>query len=150
MSIIVKLKYSIANLYNFQHADFYFKLNNRARQEAKSQDVSARRQLRHDLKCKTFQWYLDNVWPENFMPSRNRFFGKMKHVASETCLQKPAVPLTASSSTSLKGQATLNHCAEKFHIYQQLVMDKDNLVGAVMTDEAMCLDVPNYQVILLY
>jgi polypeptide N-acetylgalactosaminyltransferase len=27
-------------------------------------DISARVQLREDLQCKTFQWYLDNIFPE--------------------------------------------------------------------------------------
>lgn len=27
-------------------------------------DISARLQLRDDLGCKTFQWYLDNIFPE--------------------------------------------------------------------------------------
>ena len=27
-------------------------------------DISARVQLRKDLSCKSFQWYLDNIFPE--------------------------------------------------------------------------------------
>lgn len=27
-------------------------------------DISSRVQLRKDLQCKTFQWYLDNIFPE--------------------------------------------------------------------------------------
>ena len=118
-------------------------MNSRARKEAQFQDVSARRQLRTDLQCKSFQWYLDNVWPENFLPAKNRFFGKLKHVSSGACLQRPAVPMTTGSQ-SLTGPASLTPCSNKFYIYQQLVLENDK-VGAIMTDEAMCLDVPNYQ-----
>ena len=69
----------VAKVWMDDHATFYFKLNKLAKQEAELQDVSARLELRQRLKCHSFQWYLNNVWPENFMPSASRFYGKIQH-----------------------------------------------------------------------
>ena len=132
----------VAKVWMDDHAAFYFKLNKLAKQEAELQDVSERLELRSRLKCHSFQWYLNNVWPENFMPSPSRFYGKIQHQQSSLCLQRPVVPL-GQTSKSPTGPASLTPCVSNFYNYQQMIMEKDQ--GAVMSDESMCLDVPTYQ-----
>jgi len=41
-------------------------------------NVTDRLALRDRLQCRSFEWYLDNVWPEHFMPKDDRFFGKVR------------------------------------------------------------------------
>ena len=42
-----------------------------------AQSIRSRLALREQLKCHDFKWFLENVWPENFFPGPERFFGKV-------------------------------------------------------------------------
>lgn len=41
-------------------------------------DISERVELRKDLKCKSFKWYLDTVYPELFIPGEAMAAGEVR------------------------------------------------------------------------
>lgn len=50
-------------------------------------DISQRLKLRRKLKCKSFKWYLDNVYPEKFIPDENAVaYGRVKLRNRQLCL----------------------------------------------------------------
>lgn len=61
-------------------AKFFFKYFRISKELVDSLDVAERLQLRKNLHCKSFEWYLKTIWPDNFLPSATRFFGKILHV----------------------------------------------------------------------
>ncbi|XP_066583041.1 putative polypeptide N-acetylgalactosaminyltransferase 9 isoform X2 [Prorops nasuta] len=55
-------------------------------------DVSDRKALRQKLGCKSFKWYLDNVYPELFIPGEAVASGEIRQLASGMCIDSPGKP----------------------------------------------------------
>lgn len=116
--------------------DFFFKFNPEVAAQAKDQNITQRLILREKLKCQNFEWYLDNVWPQNFFPSEKRFFGRIRHMTSEKCMKKP---INKGVLGQPMGSATLGVCLKDNDLNGMFVMTED---GIIMTDESICLDAP--------
>lgn len=114
--------------------DFYFKFNPEARKQKAKQNVTERLQLRKELNCNSFEWYLNNVWPEHFFPTKDRFFGRIRNVDENQCLIKP---LGKGTLNQPMGIAKLNECLMQNHPFEMFVMTDQ---GVIMTDESVCLD----------
>ncbi|XP_052565149.1 putative polypeptide N-acetylgalactosaminyltransferase 9 isoform X2 [Culex pipiens pallens] len=55
-------------------------------------DVSSRKQLREELGCKSFRWYLDNIFPELFIPGEAVASGEVANPWSGLCIDSAAKP----------------------------------------------------------
>lgn len=71
--------------------DEYKEIYYRLRPDAKKRDygdISERVALRKRLKCKSMKWYLDNIYPELFVPDEKkmRAWGDIKNVVSGLCV----------------------------------------------------------------
>ncbi|XP_043275535.1 polypeptide N-acetylgalactosaminyltransferase 1 [Venturia canescens] len=117
-------------------AEFYFKFNPEAARLRDKQQVRNRLELRKKLGCKSFEWYLDTVWPEHFFPKDDRFFGRIVHVPTMKCLMKP---LAKGMYAQPSGYAIYEPCVKSPTLSQMFVMGTN---GVVMTDESVCLDAP--------
>ncbi|XP_034097985.1 polypeptide N-acetylgalactosaminyltransferase 5 isoform X1 [Drosophila sulfurigaster albostrigata] len=75
----------VAEVWLDEWRDFYYAMSTGAR-KASAGDVSDRKNLRDRLKCKSFRWYLENVYPESLMPLDYYYLGEIRNAETETCL----------------------------------------------------------------
>lgn len=75
----------VAEVWMDEWRDFYYAMNPGARNVAVG-DVSERVELRERLKCKSFRWYLENIYPESPMPLDYHYLGDVQNVDTQTCL----------------------------------------------------------------
>ncbi|TNN05168.1 putative polypeptide N-acetylgalactosaminyltransferase 9 isoform 2 [Schistosoma japonicum] len=65
-------------------------------------NVSERKALREKLKCHSFDWYLTNIYPELFVPSKALASGDIESAAGPHCLDAPLPNKKDSSSVIIK------------------------------------------------
>ncbi|KAL2723126.1 polypeptide N-acetylgalactosaminyltransferase 5 isoform X2 [Vespula maculifrons] len=75
----------VAEVWMDEWRDFYYAMNPGARNVVVG-NVSERIKLRERLKCKSFRWYLENIYPESPMPLDYYYLGDVKNVDTHTCL----------------------------------------------------------------
>ena len=54
-------------------------------------DVSERKELRKKLQCKSFDWYLKNVYPEQFIPGESSHFGEVSDILDRLLIKNRAI-----------------------------------------------------------
>lgn len=68
----------LVKVWSDQYEDVFFKLNVGARELRNDHgDVSSRVRLRRNLQCKSFDWYLEHIFPEHQMQSNFTFVGEV-------------------------------------------------------------------------
>lgn len=77
----------MARVWMDEYIDLFYLNRPDLRNNPEAGDVTHRRVLREKLKCKSFQWYLDNIFPEKYIPTKNvQYYGRVSAVTNNLCL----------------------------------------------------------------
>ncbi|XP_028991694.1 polypeptide N-acetylgalactosaminyltransferase 3 [Betta splendens] len=88
--VIARNQVRLAEVWMDEYKEIFYRRNQQAGQIARDGafgDISKRLNLRAQLQCKDFSWYLKNIYPEVFMPDLSPLrFGSVKNVGRDSCL----------------------------------------------------------------
>ncbi|XP_046445510.1 polypeptide N-acetylgalactosaminyltransferase 5-like isoform X2 [Daphnia pulex] len=129
--IVNKNAARVAEVWMDRWKDFFYEMNPGAR-SVEVGDVSSRRALRKKLQCKSFRWYLENVYPESQMPLDYFFLGEIRNAETQTCLdtmgRKGGENVGISYCHGLGGNQVFAYTK------RQQIMSDDNCLDATGTD----------------
>uniref|UniRef100_H3DGG4 Polypeptide N-acetylgalactosaminyltransferase n=1 Tax=Tetraodon nigroviridis TaxID=99883 RepID=H3DGG4_TETNG len=88
--VISRNQVRLAEVWMDDYKEIFYRRNQQAAQLARDKafgDISERLDFRVRLRCKSFSWYLKNIYPEAFIPDLNPLsFGSVKNVGKDSCL----------------------------------------------------------------
>ncbi|XP_039753241.1 putative polypeptide N-acetylgalactosaminyltransferase 9 isoform X2 [Pararge aegeria] len=100
-------------------------------------DISSRKALREKLGCKSFEWYLKNIYPELFIPGESVAHGEIANPSTDMCVDSAAGP------EDMKKPVNVWPCHGEYG--NQYWMYSKN--GEIRRDET-CLDYSGHDVVL--
>ena len=75
----------VAEVWMDEYKEFFYAMNQNAKSIALG-DISERLENREKLGCKSFQWYLENIYPESIIPVSFKSLGEIKNPSTGRCL----------------------------------------------------------------
>uniref|UniRef100_A0A2M4BG78 Polypeptide N-acetylgalactosaminyltransferase n=1 Tax=Anopheles marajoara TaxID=58244 RepID=A0A2M4BG78_9DIPT len=137
VNVIKRNSVRLAEVWMDEYAQYYYqRIGN---DKGDFGDVSSRKKLREELNCKPFRWYLDNIYPELFVPGDAVASGEVRNMGygNRTCLDAPA------GKRNLRKAVGLYPCHNQGG-NQYWMLSK---TGEIRRDEA-CLDYAGDDVVL--
>jgi len=124
----------LADVWLDEWKNFYFAINTAAKVIDRG-DTSGRKQLRKDLQCKSFKWYLQNIYPESPMPLEYYSLGEIRNINTNLCLdtygRKSGENAALSICHGLGGNQVFAYTKRKQIMADDNCLDSQNQRGPV-------------------
>ncbi|CAL1533307.1 unnamed protein product [Lymnaea stagnalis] len=88
VNVVKKNSIRLAEVWMDEYKNYYYERFNYDLGEYG--DVTARKELRKNLNCKSFAWYIKNVYPDLFVPGESKASGEIRSKAKPMCIDSPA------------------------------------------------------------
>lgn len=161
----------VASVWMDEWQNFYFKFHKTAAALRSSVDVAERKKFRSDNNCKSFKWYLENIWPQNYLPADNKFFGQIRLINAQSLnnyrniirdfkytiswakliqflnnkrkrFQNSETMCVETVTTSLRtADIKLTNCTNYSDELSKMFVITEN--GQIMTNENLCIEISN-------
>ncbi|VVC28398.1 Nucleotide-diphospho-sugar transferases,Glycosyltransferase 2-like,Ricin B, lectin [Cinara cedri] len=124
----------LAEVWMDEWKHFYYAINPGA-SNVEVGDVSDRLALRDKLKCKSFRWYLENIYPESQMPLDYYYLGEIKNIETQQCLdtmsRKSGEKVGMSYCHGLGGNQVFAYTKRSQIMSDDNCLDASNIIGPV-------------------
>uniref|UniRef100_U5EVC4 Polypeptide N-acetylgalactosaminyltransferase n=1 Tax=Corethrella appendiculata TaxID=1370023 RepID=U5EVC4_9DIPT len=137
VNVIKRNSVRLAEVWLDEYAKYYYqRIGN---EKGDYGDVTERKKLRENLHCKSFKWYLDNIFPELFIPGEAVASGELRNqgYGNRTCMDSPAGKKNLRKPVGL--YPCHNQGGNQYWMYSK--------TGEIRRDEA-CLDYAGQDIVL--
>ncbi|CAK5061970.1 unnamed protein product [Meloidogyne enterolobii] len=147
VNVLKRNSIRLAEVWLDEYKEYYYeRINN---QLGDFGDISSRKQLREKLQCKTFKWYLDNIFPELFIPGEAIAKGEIRNGVGNSALEGGGGNPPQSCVDSAVGEDAGDKPVVPYPCHEQggnqyWMLSKD---GEIRRDES-CIDYAGKDVII--